>query len=308
VLVSPFVFLVCAQAVEAQALRRHEFTEMHMGMPVRMVLHAGNDSLARAAARAAFDRVATLDNTFSDYRPQSEVRRLESRSGEWVAVSAELFEVTARALEIARLSEGAFDPTVAPVVALWREARRTKILPSAARIDSARRFVGWRRVRLDTTRRAMRLDSGMRLDFGGIAKGYIIGEARRVLAEAGITSSLVEAGGDIVVGDPPPDAPAWRIDLGDSLTTVVNAAVSSSGPTNQFVEIGGRRYSHVVDPRTGQALANDVLVHVIANDPTIADAASTAFSILTESESARFQARLPSGIRVHVRPATNPHK
>ena len=276
---------------------------MHMGMPVRIVLHASDDSQARAAARAAFNRVAELDNTFSDYRSQSEVRRMEARAGQWVPVSAELFELTNRALQIARLTEGAFDPTVAPLVGLWREARRTRTLPSPARIDSARRHVGWQRVRLDTVRQSIRLDSGMRLDFGGVAKGYILDQARLVLKQAGVDCVLIEAGGDIVVGAPPPGERGWRIDAPGAspdfaalLASVANVAVSTSGPTVQFVEIEGVRYSHVVDPRTGMALTNGVLVRVIGSDATLVDALSTALSVVGRGD----LARRFGGVRVEI--------
>jgi FAD:protein FMN transferase len=251
-----------------------------MGMPVRIVLYAGSDSAARTAAQAAFRRVAELDNTFSDYRPQSEARRLSDRAGEWTPVSAEMFEVLSRSIEIARLTDGAFDPTAAPLVALWREARRTGALPAAGAIDSAGSKVGWRRIALDSARGAVRLDAGTRLDFGGIAKGYIVGEAGRELRRRGIASMLVEAGGDIVVGAAPPGTDGWRIGVGDSLITLANTAISTSGAERQHVIIGGRRYSHVVDPRTGIALTNHWTVRVIGVDPAMTDAAATAVGVL----------------------------
>ena len=251
-----------------------------MGMPVRIVLYAGSDSAARTAARAAFRRIAELDNTFSDYRPQSEARRLSDRAGEWTAVSAEMLEVLSRSIEIARLTDGAFDPTVAPLVALWRDARATGVMPAAGAIDSARSKVGWPRIALDSGRRAARLTPDTRLDFGGIAKGYIVGEAVRELRRRGTASMLVEAGGDIVVGAAPPGTQGWRIDIGDSLVTLANAAISTSGAERQHVVIGRRRYSHVVDPRTGIALTNEWTVRVIGADPAITDAAATAVGVL----------------------------
>lgn len=279
--------LLLGQAVAAQPdLARHEFTEVHMGMPVRVVLHSGSDSVARAAARAAFRRIAELDNTFSDYRPQSEVRRMEARSGEWVAVSEDLFHLLNRSIEVARLTGGAFDPTVAPVVALWRESRKTKRFPGKAPLDSARALVGWHRIALDTAQRLVRLDRGMRLDFGGIAKGYILDQARAALKAGGVDAMLIEAGGDIVVGAAPPGAHGWKIEAPGAsaaftarLQAVTHAAVSTSGPTVQFVEIDGIRYSHVVDPRTGMALTNGVLIYVRAKDPTLADAIATALTV-----------------------------
>ena len=297
------MFLIGGQALAAQPeLRRHEFTEVDMGMPVRMVLHAGNDSVARVAARAAFRRVAELDDTFSDYRPQSDVRRLDARSGEWVIVSAELFELLGRSVAIARLTGGAFDPTVAPVVALWREARRSKILPRASQVDSARALVGWQKIALDSSRRAVRLAPGVRLDFGGIAKGYVLDQARSVLRTFGIESVLIEAGGDIVVGSAPPGKPGWRIDVTGAseqftrmASSLVNAALSTSGPTMQFVEIEGVRYSHVVDPRSAMALTNGLLVRVIGRDAALVDAISTALSVDS-------QLATPAGLIVDVRP------
>jgi FAD:protein FMN transferase len=267
--VAPFVFLLGGQ-------ERYEFTEVHMGMPVRVVLYAGTDSAARSAARAAFRRIAELDDTFSDYRPQSEARRLADRADEWVPVSADMFTVLARSIEISRLTAGAFDVTVAPIVALWREARRTGVHPRPGQIDSAEALVGWRRISLDSARRSVRLEPGTRLDFGGIAKGYIIG---RALAAAALKSVMIEAGGDIVVSDAPPGTSGWKIDVGGRVESLRNSAVSTSGPTAQFVVIDGQRYSHVVDPRTGLALTNGYLVRVMGNDPSMTDALATAASV-----------------------------
>jgi thiamine biosynthesis lipoprotein len=269
------------------AQQRYEFTEVHMGMPVRIVLYADSDSAARSAARAAFRRIAELDDTFSDYRPQSETRRLSARAGEWVAVSPELFEVLSLSVRIAKVSEGAFDPTAAPLVVLWRDARRANTPPRPDQVDSARALVGWRRISLDTVRRSVRLEPGTSLDFGGIAKGYILGEARKLLVTRGIASTLIEAGGDIVTGDPPPGLRGWWISapqlssrLEVDLRRMNNIAISTSGPSAQNLLIGRTRYSHVVDPRTGMALTNDFEAVVVGRDPALADAVATAATVL----------------------------
>lgn len=267
---------------------RREFTEVHMGVPVRLVLFAPNDSVANAAAHAAFAVIADLDDKMSDYRPESEVRRVARTPGRWTAVSPALFEVLTRAISVARASDGAFDPTAAPLVALWRESRRTGRLPNAAALEAAQALVGWRRLGLDSVGRRVRLEvAGMRLDLGGIAKGYILQEALGVLRERGTPASLVEAGGDIVLGDPPPGKPGWSIDIpgadslgGPATRLLSNVSVATSGATHQFVEIGGVRYSHVVDPRTGLGVTHAGVVTVIDRDGAIADAAATALSVL----------------------------
>jgi thiamine biosynthesis lipoprotein len=282
----PVLLGIGATPLAAQV--RHEYSEVHMGMAVRIVLHAPDDRAARAGARAAFDRIATLERILTDYRPQSELRRLQERTRQWVPVSAELFAVLDRALDLARATDGAFDPTVGPLVGLWRAARTSGRLPGPAPLDSARALVGWRHLALDTTRRAARLAlPGMRLDLGAVAKGFILQDALRVLRERGLRSALLEAGGDIVVGDAPPGRDGWRIETPGAdhafaarAAALVNAALATSGPAAQFVEIEGVRYSHVVDPRTGLGLTNGITARVIAPDAATADALATAFSVL----------------------------
>jgi thiamine biosynthesis lipoprotein len=259
-----------------------------MGLRVRIRLYSSTDEAAKEAARVAFARVAALDQMMSDYRPDSELRRLGTAGAAWSVVSPELFAVLARGIEIARATGGAFDPTVGPLVGLWRDARQNRRMPDRVAIAAAKSQVGWRHVHLDRSRNAVRLARpGMRLDLGGIAKGYILQQALRTMASLGVTRALVEAGGDIVVGDAPPGRDGWRVDVDGAdaafaarAAQLTNAALATSGPTAQFVEISGVRYSHVVDPRTGLGLTNHVIAHVIAADAATADALATALTVV----------------------------
>jgi thiamine biosynthesis lipoprotein len=272
-----------------------------MGLPVRIVLHAADEAQARAAARAAFARIATLDAMLSDYRPDSELRQLNARAGQWTVVSAELFEVLVKAVEIARASDGAFDPTVGPLVALWRESRRTGRLPEREAVGSAGALTGWRHLAFDRPRRAVRLAlPGMQLDLGGIAKGYILQDALRILRARGVASALLESGGDVVVGDAPPGRAGWQIDSGDSdaafqarARRLTMGALATSGPTAQFIEINGVRYSHVIDPRTGLGVTNHVVARVIAQDAATADALATALTVVGQDGARRMLDRFP---------------
>ena len=275
-----------------------------MGLPVRLVLHARDRQTAEPAARAAFARIASLDRMMSDYRPDSEVRRLDSHAGTFVPVSAELLTVLTRALEISRASNGAFDPTIAPLVSLWRESRATRQLPEPSRLAAARALVGWQQVEIDAGRSAVRLPRpGMRLDLGGVAKGYILQEALRTLRDRGVTRALVTAGGDIVVGEAPPGRQGWAVDTPGSdpafvarAARLTNAALATSGSSEQFVEINGIRYSHIVDPRTGLGVATTRGVRVIADDAALADALATALTILDDEDGKTLQARFPDAI------------
>jgi thiamine biosynthesis lipoprotein len=255
------------------ALSRFSFTEPHMGTRFRILVYAADKDAARKAATDAFARIAALNATMSDYDKTSELMRLCAKAGgPPVPVSAELFFVLSRAQEVSRQSGGAFDVTVGPVVKLWRRARKLRKLPEADKLAEARALVGWRNIRLDEKNRTVQLlKPGMQLDLGGIAKGYAADEALAVLKKHGIDRALVAAGGDIAVSGPPPDADGWKIAIAtlpgekDSGRLVLHdAAVSTSGDAEQFVEIDGKRYSHIVDPRTGIGLLGRMSVTVVA--------------------------------------------
>lgn len=288
------------------SLTRFEYTEYHMGVDVRIVAYAPDAQTAERACAAAFERFAVLDTIMSDYRADSELMRLCAKSGGApVRVSTDLFRVLERAQQVAQRSRGAFDVTCGPLVALWRRARKTHVLPTTDEIAQARELVGWQKMQLDARNRAVRLlVPGMKLDLGGIGKGYADDCAQQVLKQQGVTRALVEAGGDIVVSDPPPGGPGWKIQVPNAvvspLMTFANAAVSTSGDTEQFVEIGGKRYSHIVDPRTGQAMTSRIQVTIVARDGITSDSLSKVASLLEPEASAAIMKMYP-GITAYIR-------
>ena len=273
-------------------LRRFEFTQMEMAVTVKIVLYSADADAATAAAKDAFSRVHALNGILSDYDPESELRRLCDTAGEGkaVRVSPELWKVLEHAQHVSQQSDGAFDVTVGPVVRLWRRARRQKELPSPQALRQAEELVGYKFVRLDAGHQTVELlKKGMRLDLGGIAKGYAMDEALAVLQRHGITRALVEAGGDMRLGDPPPGRAGWRVGIpplddpqGEPLSylELSRVAVSTSGDMIQYVEIAGKRYSHVVDPRTGMALTDHCRVMVVGPTGMAADAITKAVGVL----------------------------
>jgi len=274
----------------AGALTRYEFVAPHMGTLFRIVLFAPDESVAQTAAAAAFARVAELNRIMSDYDPNSEVMRLgQPPAGTAIAASAELFDLLQRSQQLAAASDGAFDVTLGPVVRLWREARRTRRLPTDADRAAAMRASGYANLRLNPADRTITLLApGMQLDLGGIAKGYAADEALAVLARLGLAHAMVAASGDLALGDAPPGTPGWKIELApfgqparDPLIVVAaNVGVSTSGDTEQFAEIGGVRYSHIVDPASALGLTTRVAVTVIARHATLSDSLATACSVL----------------------------
>ena len=271
-------------------LTRFEFSQPHMGTRFKIILYAPDAAVAARTADEAFERIARLDDTMSDYRSGSELMSLcHKAGGPPIAVSEDLFRVLSHSQELAKQTGGAFDITAGPVIHLWRRARRRRELPEKKELAQARRLVGTKYLRLDAKARTVQLlKSGMMLDLGGIAKGYAADEALKALAQHGISRALVAAGGDIAVGAPP-DQPGWRIGIAplespDKPPTryllLHDAGVSTSGDAEQHVEIGGKRYSHIIDPRTGRALVGHSSVTVVAPNATASDGLATALSVL----------------------------
>ncbi len=262
-----------------------------MGVPFRLVIYAESREAAQAASTASFARVSQLNAILSDYDPQSEVMRLCAKSGDGKMhpVSAELRTILALSKHWWQASDGAFDPTVGPFVQLWRKARRTKRLPSAAALAKAKELVGLEHLHMAPVQRLLRLERpGMRLDFGGIAKGFALDEALQILRRRGIQQALAEAGGDIAVMGAPPGKAGWRIavspaaeqDSAGEFLLLRDQAVASSGDRYQFVEIAGKRYSHIIEPGSGLGLTRRSLVTVVANTGAAADAMATIVSVL----------------------------
>ncbi len=275
-----------------------------MGTLFNISLYDTDASRAQRSALAAFDRVEALEDIFSDYRERSEVMRLcQVAVGRPSSVSPELYEVLENSLLISRLSGGAFDVTVGPVVQIWREARRNKRLPDPKRLSEARKAVGYENVILDKdARTAMLKLPNMRIDFGGIAKGYAADQALAVLKSLGIRSALVDGGGDIAVGAAPPGKAGWRISLvdpdpgGKSLhgnLILHDTGIATSGDAYQFLEIEGRRYSHIVNPSNGMGVSDSASVTVIAPDGMTADALATALSVMPVPDGMRLVESMP---------------
>ena len=291
-IIQGFILAAVSMAAGKPHLSRYEYVQLHMGTQFRIVLYAPDGAKAAEAADLAFARITELDNIMSDYRMESELNRLCRLSGgPPVRVSDDLFKVLALSRKLSERTGGAFDITAGPVIRLWRRARRTLELPDEARLGKARLLTGYRFLHLDESQKSVRLEKeGMQLDLGGIAKGYAADAAMDVLKSQGIRIALVAAGGDIVVSESPPGENGWSIAIaplstggksaGKQAVMLVNAAVSTSGDAQQFVEIGGVRYSHIVDPRTGIGLKGKSSVTVIAPHGTTSDSLATALSVL----------------------------
>jgi thiamine biosynthesis lipoprotein len=276
---------------EASELHRYEAVEPHMGTLVRVTVYTPDEQSANAAFRAAFDRIRALDDILSDYKPESELNRITKTAiDRAMPVSEDLFTVLRASQDLAEATAGAFDVTQAPVIQLWREARRSGRMPEAAGLQAAAARGGFRKLHLDSQRRTVRFDTGgMALDVGGIGKGYAASEAIEALGARGVRSALVAVSGDLAFSDAPPGERGWRIRIHSADPAVLgvpdvleltNRAVSTAGSSEQHADINGRRYSHIIDPSSRMGLVDDLTVTVVAPHGLEADGLDTAASIL----------------------------
>lgn len=288
----------------ADDLHRYEFKHPAMGTLYSITLFANSEDSARDAAAAAFKRIDALEDVMSDYQADSELMQLcDQPPGKPVPVSADLFDVMLRAQQIAKQSHGAFDVTVGPYVRLWRFARKRKVLASAEEMKQASAAVGYKNLRLRAKSRTVTLlVPNMRLDLGGIAKGYAADQALAVLRSQGLDRALVAASGDIALGNPPPGQSGWKIAISglDGSTNaqpgrlvLSNCGISTSGDTEQSIEIAGVRYSHILDPRTGLGLTNRIQATVVAPNTTRSDALATTVCVLGRKKGAALAESLP---------------
>ncbi len=284
-------WLLLAPFSSASTVQRFEFAEVHMGTEFKIVLYARTEAIARQVTQAAFNRITRLDAIMSDYHQSSELNRLCHQAiNRPIKVSQDLFRVLAYSQRLAIRTQGAFDITCGALTRLWRRARRTGEMPDQEKIAQALALTGYQKLHLDAKTQTAWLErDGMRLDLGGIAKGFAADEAMQVLKRWGIRSALVAAGGDIVVSNAPPNKPGWVIAIASlrapEQTTsqhllLNNAAVSTSGDAEQFIEFNGARYSHIIDPHTGIGVKGQSSVTVIARKGTVSDALATAVSVL----------------------------
>jgi len=258
-----FGFCLVVNCMFGQDLKRYVFSEPHMGTSFRIILYADDSTKAEMAVRAAFSRIEALNVCMSDYLPESELNLLSKKAGTrtWIPVSNDLWTVLHASQIFAKKSKGAFDITIGPLSRLWRRAMRQASFPETDKLQEARKAVGYKNLKLNKRRQAVRLlKPGMKLDLGGIAKGYAIDEALKVLQSAGFSQALVDGGGDIALGNAPPNASGWTVEIPaysypedgkKEIVLMSNCRIATSGDTYKFIELAGVRYSHIIDPRTG---------------------------------------------------------
>ncbi len=267
----------------AQTVRR-EFFAMDTVMTV-------STCGGQAALDVVEDEIYRLDGLLSAQSGASEISAVNSGAE---AVSAETAALLARALEIAAETDGAYDPTVYPLMRAWGFTDGNYRVPEQEELDTLLQTTGWAEVSVDGTQ--VSLPEGFALDLGGIGKGYAAGRCKEILSEHGVTSALLSLGGNVSALGSKPDGTAWTVaiedpDGGDWLGTVkvIDQCVVTSGGYQRYFEQDGVRYWHILDPETGKPARSGMKsVTIVSGDDTLADALSTALFVMGPEKAANF--------------------
>ena len=290
----PLLFLLLFVQVFISVAQKngYAYSVQKMGSPFNIILYADTKQMADSAAQESFKLVDSINLVCSDYDSSSELFKLRYAAvGAPIKLSPILFELIYIAKGAYKDADGSFDITVGPLSRLWRSARRSQQFPTHAAINEARKRIGSNKIQIDSGAQTITfLHPNMQLDMGAIAKGYAADKVLALLQSHGITTALVDAGGDMVAFGMPPQKKGWTIGINvpgqqekllERKLVLSNKAVATSGDAFQFMLHEGKKYGHIIDPRTGYGVTFQRNVTVVAPTATTADWLATACSILT---------------------------
>jgi FAD:protein FMN transferase len=288
-----FVSLMSLLVVSCKKDQVFTYRRHQLGTVVNLTIISSKKK-ADMAAQKAFDEIERIENLMSPYRDKSDVFRINRDAAvKSVLVSSETFSLLQRSNKIAIMTKGSFDITWAPLGKIWNYKRTMDSFPSKHQVVGELRKVGYEKLGLHPgTSKVSFFIPGMKIGLGGIAKGYAVSQAGKVLLEEDVTSFIVEEGGDLQVYGTKMGQ-KWRtgimypgekkliaileMDSGDSIAT--------SGNYERFIEYKGKKYSHILDPRTGYPADTGLLsVSVISKDPVLSDALATAITVMGKTD------------------------
>jgi len=301
-------FIAIARA-QAQELLRLEASQDAMGTTFTVTLYGEDRDRMEGAAEQAFAELRRLERMLSNYRPSSELSKVNREAAERpVAVSRELFELLAACLDYSRASEGAFDVTVGPLMRIWGFYRGSGRVPSKEEVGAALTKVGYRHIVLDSEQQTVRFTApGVEIDPGGIGKGYAVDRMVAILKDHGIRAALVSGSGSSIyaLGAPPGEPRGWEVRIrhprNETQTVetlfLKDQSLSTSGSYEKFFVAEGKTYSHIMDPRTGYPAEGVVSVSVLAPKTLDSEAWTKPFFIHGRQWAARHK---PQDLRVFM--------
>lgn len=271
-----------------QALRKR--TTMLMGSRFDITIVAKDSATAEMHIDEAVAEISRIENLISDWKPDSQVSEVSRQSGiKPVKVDREVFELTQRAVAFSEMTGGAFDISFAAMEKIWKFDGSMSQMPKPEEVKKSIAKVGYKNIVSDSVDSTIFLKlEGMKIGFGSIGKGYAADKARQLMKAKGVQAGIINASGDIAAWGRQPDGTDWSVGITNPFDTnafvgilpLNNGAVTTSGTYEKFIEIDGRRYSHIINPATGYPSAGVVSVTVFGESAEMANAFSTSIIVL----------------------------
>lgn len=261
-----------------------------LGSPFEITVVATDSVQGNQFVNMAFDEVTRIEHLISDWIPTTQISKVNQQAGiAAVKVDLEVFELVERALKISKLTDGAFDISYASMDKIWKFDGSMKTMPTEEAIKKSVAKVGYENILLDANNTTIFLEKeGMKLGLGGIGQGYIADKIKVLLQKNGCTSGLVNVSGDINTWGKQPNGADWSVGIVNPMNknkvfatfSLYDSAVETSGSYEKYVTFNGKRYSHIIDPRTGYPATGIVSVSVFAKQTELADALATGIFVL----------------------------
>jgi thiamine biosynthesis lipoprotein len=261
-----------------------------LGSPFEITVVATDSIQANVYTELAISEVKRIENLISDWIPTTQISKVNQNAGiSPVKVDLEVFELVKRAINISKLTDGAFDISYASMDKIWKFDGSMKEMPTTESIKKSVEKVGYQNIVLNENDTSIFLKyPGMKLGLGGIGQGYIADKIKVLLQENGCTSGLVNVSGDINTWGKQPNGKDWTVGIVNPLNKnkvfatfpLNDSAVETSGSYEKYVTFNGKRYSHIIDPRTGYPASGIVSVSVFAKQTELADALATGIFVL----------------------------
>ncbi len=270
-------------------------------------------TIARKALNQTWQRIEEIDSRMSVFNEQSDVSKINRSYPSVIQIHKDTYNLLKDAEKYSRLTDGAFDITVWPLVSLWRESGEKRLIPSKEEIDRVKKSVGLKNFKLLSSYRVQMVHPQTKIDLSAIAKGYAVDEAVRILRDNGLHNFLVNAGGDLFVSGKNCQKKLWSIGIQDpkkhqkiiETLQITDYAVTTSGDYEQYYEIDGEQYSHIINPKTGYPAQKVSSATVVARSAQEADALSTALCVLGKEGVVLFDSLDLDGAALVVQKDTN---
>ncbi|PKP43811.1 MAG: thiamine biosynthesis protein ApbE [Bacteroidetes bacterium HGW-Bacteroidetes-13] len=286
-----FVFaliVLFTSAVSGQKIYKRALSML--GSPFEITVVANDSISAEKALDMAVAEVRRVENLISDWKPDTEISAVNRNAGKQaVKVSNEVFDLVSRSLKISELTEGAFDVSYASMDRIWKFDGSMTAMPTPEAIQKSVERVGYHNIIMDNKNTTIFLkNEGMKIGLGGIGQGYIADNIKALLIANGFHSGIVNVSGDVSAWGTMPDGKPWSVGIVNPMNKnkifatfpLIDSAVETSGSYEKFVVFDGKRYSHIIDPRTGYPAMGIVSVSVFSKQTEISDALATSIFVM----------------------------